>query len=62
MPSEIQLSKMQRIRKRELRRAITKLHENIKEANQTSDYGQIYGLRVAISIIGKMRKEIDSEL
>lgn len=56
-----ELSKMQKVRKRELRRAIKKLHERLKECqNQDSDY-RVYGLRVAITILGDMRREIDSE-
>jgi hypothetical protein len=59
--SEIQLSKMQRVRKRELRRAIQRLHQEIKESAEAGDHGQVYGLRVAISVIGKMRRDVDQE-
>lgn len=55
------LSKMQTIRKRELRRAMNLLHEEIKMVVLTENGPNVYGLRVAISILGKMRKDINNE-
>ena len=59
----VKLSKMQRVRKRELRRASDMLHERLKAA-KTSFANQdcVYGLRVAITLIGEMRKNIDLEV
>jgi hypothetical protein len=60
-PIELKLSKMQRIRKRELRRAMDLLHEEITFARDTQRSTNICGLRVAITILGEMRKRINSE-
>jgi len=59
---EAKLSKMQRIRKRELRKAMGAIHDQIKASIGDRLKGSnVYGLRVAISILGDMRKEIDHE-
>lgn len=55
---EIKLSKMQNVRKRELRRAIQALHEARRLA---TGHDTVYGLSVAITVLGEMRKEIDEE-
>lgn len=58
---QTRLSKMQKIRKRELRRAITRLHECLQAAKESGNGWNTYGLRVAIGILGDMRKEINAE-
>jgi hypothetical protein len=59
---EPKLSKMQTVRKRELRRAMNRLHECITASRGDSMKGMnVYGLRVAITILGEMRKEINHE-
>lgn len=61
MPTD-SLSKMQKVRKRELRRAIQRLHERIKLVTGSSQGWDVYGLRVAIGVLGEMRKEINAEV
>jgi len=59
--AEPKLSKMQTVRKRELRRAITRLHERLKLSAALGTGLDTYGLRVAITVLGEMRKEINVE-
>lgn len=58
---ERQLSKMQRVRKRELRRAMGLLHDKLKTSIGTENGTIVYGLRAAISVLGDMRKAINEE-
>jgi hypothetical protein len=63
MAEQVKLSKMQRVRKRELRRASDALHEQLKTAKAAfGNRHSVFGLRVAIMIIGELRKTIDTEI
>jgi hypothetical protein len=54
---------MQTIRKRELKRAMNILHERIKlHERQNSLHLHIPGLRESMTILGEMRKAINSEV
>jgi hypothetical protein len=59
MPETVSLSKMQTVRKRELRKAIQRLHLLLHEF----PYGTLthYGIKQSITVLGEMRKEIDNE-
>lgn len=59
--SETVLSKAQKVRKRELRRACDLLHSRIDELAGTDKSSYIYGLRDSIRLISEMRKAINSE-
>lgn len=56
-----ELSKMQKVRKRELRRAMGLLHDKLQDSIGGEHGMNVYGLRVAISILGDMRKAINEE-
>jgi len=57
------LSKAQKIRKRELRKASNALHEEVKRLREENSlHVRIPGLRDAIRIISEMRKRIDEEM
>jgi len=55
------LSKMQTVRKRELKRAMNLLHDEMKLTGGTGRGIDVYGLRLAISILGEMRNKINHE-
>lgn len=58
---ECDLSKMQKIRKRELRRAMTAIRDRIKFLGERPGIN-VYGLREAIRLISEMRKAINLEV
>ena len=59
--AEPKLSKMQTVRKRELRRAIKRIHDKLKLYKGGMNEATIYGGKIAITVLGEMRKEIDRE-